>query len=197
LVRRLKVMKISTKIVLALLATSATNAWATDGTIGATSAATTAMTLTTPDLIELTNVLDPIVNVASYSGSGGVDVTDDVCVYNNDGADNGGSQQYRVTAAGTHIADGTAGALFYLKGSGSNTIEYTVAWNDVASSNVGEAALTGGSQLVTLQTGATGTYPCVTDNARYHIVIDNDDILSKPADTYTDTLTLTLEADDS
>jgi len=190
-------MKISTKIVLALLATSATSAWAVDGTIGGTSTATSGMSITTPDLIELSGVLDPIVSVASYSGSGGVDVTDDVCVYNNDGADNGGSQQYRVTAHGAHAVGGGAGTGFFLSDGASHTIAYTVAWNDVAGSNTGEAGLTANTQLGALQSGATGTYPCVTDNARFHVVVTNVDILSVPAATYTDTLTLTLDADDS
>lgn len=189
-------MKISTKLVFALLATSATSAWATDGTIGGTSTATSGMSVTVPDLIELTGVLDPIVNIASYSGSGGVDVTDDVCVYNNDGSDNSGSQQYRVTASGAHAVGGGAGTDFFLS-NGTQTIAYTVAWNDQSGTNTGEAALTSNTQLATLQNGATGTYPCSGTNARFHVVITNNNILSVPAGTYTDTLTLVLNADDS
>lgn len=188
-------MKNSTKLFFALLATSATSAWATDGTIGATSTATSAMSCTIPDLIELTGVLDPIVNIASYSGSGGVDVTDDVCVYNNDGSDNSGSQQYRITAYGAHAVGGGAGTDFFLS-NGTQTIAYTVAWNDQSGTNTGEAPLTANTQLAARQSGATGTYPCSGDNARFHVVIANNDILSVPAGTYADTLTIVLTAND-
>ena len=91
---------------------------------------------------------------------------------------------------------GGAGTGFFLSDGATKTIAYTVAWNKISGSNTGETALTSNTQLATLQNGATGTYPCVGNNARFHVVITNNNLLSVPANTYTDTLTLIVDSFD-
>jgi hypothetical protein len=149
-----------------------------DGSLGTTSTATSNLSVTTTEMVQITNVADYTLN--PYVPAAGIDRTDAVCVYSNDSTTPAG---YTVTATG----NGTANAFTITDG--SHTIAYTVKWNG-AGTGAGTDSLTTGVAS-SVYTG-TNTYPCAADNASYRIQMTNSNILSVPAGTYTGTLTLQI-----
>jgi hypothetical protein len=178
----MKTLKILSTLVIALCMTAGV-AIAADGSVGATSTGTTDLNITVPEFVEVTDILDPLVDV-TYGGSGAVTANDDVCVWTNDSA-----TSYKVTATG----DG-AGSAFTIT-DGSDTIAYTVSWNDVTGT-VGAASLTATTQSG-VQTGASNTYPCPANNANISVSFAENDVLSVQAGAYSGTLTLVLAPDDT
>jgi len=153
---------------------------ATDGPLGATSSGSSALSVTTTEYAQITNIADVTVN--PYTPAAGIDTFDNVCIYTNDD-----DQEYTITASGS----GTASAFTIVNGS-SDTIAYTVFWNNTTGSGATALTTTVASGI---QTGATNTYPCVTNNASFRVVMTNSAIMSVPADTYTGTLTLLITPD--
>ena len=161
--------------VAALAAFAANNAYAaTQGTLGATSQGTLDITLTINNLVQI-SALDDIA-LGAYTGVANMTGVDDLCVYSNNGG-------YDITATG----DGAGGA-FELTG-GSANIPYTVAWATTAGATTG-TSLTAG--VVLANQGGTFTTPDCggADNATVIVTVDDVDLASAPADSYTGVLTL-------
>ena len=185
-------MKAIKKSIFALmvLGTASSFAYAaSDGSLGASSTGTSDISVTTTEMAQITNMAN--ISAGSYSGALGVDLNDDVCIYTNDA----GATSYKVTATGNYLANGGAGNLFFVKSTTtSSTIAYTVSWNNTT--GAGNTALTANTQSAAI-TGATNTYPCVTNNANFRVQMTHNDIMSVPAGTYEGTLTLVVVPDNT
>ena len=153
---------------------------ATQGTLGPTSTGSLNITATIPALVQI-SALDDIA-LGTFSGaamSGG----DDVCVFSNTGG-------YSVTASG----DGAGGAFELTGATAAEPLPYGVQWATTAGATSG-TALTPGTAL----TGLVGTFTnpsCQAGaalNARVLVAVTADDLGVVSADTYTGTLTLTVE----
>lgn len=149
-----------------------------DGVLGPTSTGDTDLSLSVPNLVKITGVAD--LNMGTYSGSGPLVTSDDVCVFTNDA-----SGAYKVTARGS----GTSFA-FTLTDTNSHTMNYTVRWNDL-STVISLAADTASS---TRAGGNTTSQNCSGGNsAQFEVTLTASALLSKPAGTYTGVLTLIIE----
>lgn len=139
------------------------------------------VSLTIPGLVQITDLDD--IDLGTFDGTA-MSGADDVCVWAT-------TPTYTLQAQG----DGAAGA-FTLRGAspGGGTVPYTVAWADSAGAGAG-TTLAAGSVLTGLTTSAAsadcngGTNP----NATVIIDVGATDLAAVAADTYTGTLTLTVE----
>jgi len=175
---------------LVLVASSSSSFAAGDGTLGATSTGTSNLSVTTTEMSEITGIAD--LTEAGYSGALGVDLNDSVCIYTNDV-----NTSYKVLATGSFTNVGAAGTDFFLKRTtpaSAHTIAYTVDWGITAAPGV--ISLTSNT-LSGVQTNATGTYPCAGSNANFRVRATHDNLMSKPAGTYTATLTLVISPDNT
>jgi hypothetical protein len=154
-------------------------ALAVDGSVNTTSTGTSGLSVTINEMVQVTDIQDPLLST-TYGTSGDLDANDDVCVWTNDTGD-----EYKVTATGS----GTASAFTITDG--TETIAYSVYWND-ETGITGRTTLTTNVQTTAAQTGATNTYPCTVNNANLSVNIAQNAILSAQAGTYTGTLTVVL-----
>lgn len=116
---------------------------ATQGTIGATSTGAVSISVVLGTLARITDLDD--ITFGTWSGTGDLSVADDVCVWVSGGG-------YAITAEGS----GTGNAFELTNG--SETINYSVKWDDIAGSTTG-TSMTSGSQLGS-QTSAATTTDC-------------------------------------
>jgi len=114
---------------------------ATQGTIGATSDGAVSISVSLGSLARITDLDD--ITFGTWSGTGSLATSDDVCVWVSGGG-------YAVTAEG----NGTGNAFELTNG--SETIAYTVKWDDVAGSTTG-TGLTSGGSLGSQTSSATST----------------------------------------
>ena len=114
---------------------------ATQGTIGATSTGAVSISVVLGTLARVTSLDD--ISFGTWSGTGDLSVADDICVWVSGGG-------YEVTAEG----NGTGNAFELTNG--SDTINYTVKWDDVAGSTSG-STMTSGSTLGSQTSSATST----------------------------------------
>lgn len=153
---------------------------ATQGTLGATSVGDVQIGLAISDAARISGLDDAI--FGTYDGTGNVTNNDDVCVFSTTGS-------YEITATG----DGAGGAFTITDG--SNTIPYTVRWNDVAGTNSGGTNISSG-QLLTGQTGADTSSPDCSGltvlTARVRVRMTENNLLSAPDGTYVGVLTITI-----
>lgn len=161
------------------VALSTTASAATDGSLDDTSTGTSDISVTITDKAQITGIAD--ITESDYA-SGGLDISDDVCIYTNTA-----THHYLVTATG----DGASNA--FTIADGSNTIPYTVRWKATAGAGAAIALTT--ATISGQITGATNTYPCVTDNAAFRIAATHNNIMSVPSGTYTGTLTILITPD--
>lgn len=153
-----------------LFAVSVTHA--TDGTINSTSTGDTDITVTIDNSIVINDV-DPL--SATWSGTGTLQLTDDVCVGTNS------ATGYTITASG----DGTSNA--FTLANGADTLVYSVAWAATAAQTTGEALIT--TAASTTQTTAQDLN-CVANSATVIVDIAEVDLLAANAGVHTGTLTL-------
>ena len=126
--------------------------------------------------IQIVNMND--FNFGTWTGSGGITATDQVCVWEDSGND-----RYRVTATGT----GTGGA-FTITG-GTTALPYQVTWT---SSNGTTQTLTANVQSVQFRSSSFVNRCGGGTNATIRIDISQSALLAAEAATYTGTLTLLL-----
>lgn len=125
---------------------------ATDGTPGATSTGTALVTMQTQALARITDLDD--IDLGTWNGTTGLSAADNICVWST-------TRGYQITASGS----GTAGAFTLTDG--TDTIAYSVAWDDAAGAASGTALATG-TALTAQASGATsatcqgGTTPTAT-----------------------------------
>ncbi len=139
------------------------------------------VTLTIPGLVQISDLDD--IDLGTFDGDA-MSGSDDVCVWAT-------TPTYTLIAQG----DGPAGA-FTLSGAspGGATLPYAVAWADSAGAGAG-TTLAAGTALTGLTTTAidadcnAGSDP----NATVIIDVGATDLAAVAADTYTGTLTLTVE----
>jgi hypothetical protein len=180
---------ILTGLVATLMAAPSAYAATADGDEGVTSQGTSDVTITIPKLVKITDI-DGI-PAAAFDGNTDMDEVDDVCIFSNMSTA-GGTEKYRVTITNANSADNTSG--FYL-GNAANDQEvlFTVKWNDVTASNVGEAAVTEGTPLLH-QVGFDNDPTCGGgDDARYHVQATAANLLAVKPGVYSSVLTILIE----
>jgi hypothetical protein len=150
-----------------------TNA-ATQGTLGATSQGTLDITLSIDPLVQITDLDD--IDLGTYSGTGPLAGSDDICVYSNNGG-------FDITATGSGAAQ-----AFTLAGT-STTIPYTVQWANTSGATTGTAMTTG-----TPLSGQTATFSGPNcgggTNTTVIVTVGDTDLSVAPTDTYAGILTL-------
>jgi hypothetical protein len=153
---------------------------ATQGNIsGTASTGTVTVTARIPKLVRISNLTD--MSLPDWDGTSNPSAFIDFCVWST-------SRAYKVTASGSG-----AGGVFSLAGqtTSANTVAYTVAWRDQASTTT---ALTAGTQLS--GQSATVTSPTcnsgAANNTRVTVTIAASVLEAVPNDTYVGVLTLTV-----
>ncbi len=137
---------------------------ATQGSVGSSSTGTSVISVVVSPLARITAIDD--VTFGTWSGSGALSATDDVCVW-------------------------TTGGAFTLA-DGSNEVSYSVTWDDVAGSSSG-ASLTAGTGLSGQTSSATST-DCTGGSmtATLGVSIAEGDLSGAPSGNYSGTLTLVI-----
>jgi hypothetical protein len=149
---------------------------ATDGNLGATSQGTLTISLTIDPLVQISDLDD--ITLPTFTGTGPVSGSDDVCVYSNNGG-------FDITATGSG-----ASSAFTLAGTGTNTIPYSVAWANSSGATSGTSMSTSvplDNQVATFTGGADcggGT------NTTVLVTVGAADLNVAPTDTYAGILTL-------
>lgn len=147
---------------------------ATQGTIGATSTGSVDINAVIPNLIQISNLND--INLGTWSGSGDMTGNDENCVWST-------TRGYNLTATGS----GAANAFTITDG--SNTIAYSVAWDDV---DTNDQAVTSGDALAGQATDALTTNCLGGDTANVTVTVAEADAAAAPAGSYSGTLTLVV-----
>jgi len=153
----------------------------TQGSAGATSTGTSQLSLVINNKLNVTNLADTA--LGTYSGA---DMTgsDSICVYYNQTA------SYKITFDGTNTP-----GTFVLDDGSSNTIPYTISYDDGG----GASAITAATALTGQSTGGNTTDDdCVTataDNGTVAYTVLATDITGNPNGTYTDTVQITVAPD--
>ena len=177
-------------------------AWAaSDGSEGNTSQGSTDLTLTVAEMVKV-HKIDDLTFDYTYglnNAASTIDDFDDVCVYSNMWT--GGAHDYRVTMTG----NGASSTFKVTCSSGdcdegtTDTIDYTVYWNDESGTNTGQTQVGskgGAATALDDQTGWSNALDCGgvgTTNARVRVEFEKNDILNnKRAGTYTGTLTILI-----
>jgi hypothetical protein len=153
-------------------------ALATDGTPGATSTGTLSLSVTVPNIIVIRDVTDPA--PANFDGSTDIDFSDSVCVGTN------GAAGYTITATSVN----TTSTNFELV-NGTDTVQYNVAWANSSGATSGTAFGTSGATQ-NFNAGPVSNIGCATTNATAVITVPAANLQAVPAQTYTDTLNLTV-----
>ena len=92
-----------------------------------TSTGTSDISVVIPKLVKISGIND--LTSTTYTGSGGLDMNDNVCVYSNMAT---GSGLYTVKVTGSDSPGTGTGAAFNVGNSSSNqVIPFEVEWNDV------------------------------------------------------------------
>ena len=154
------------------LAASGNAVAATQGSVGATSEGNLDIFLVIPDLIRITQLAD--IDFGTYTGDG-ADLTQssDACVRTN------GAATYQVTATST------AGSFELQAGTAATTVPYSVEW--------GGNALTYNTGLGTQAADDTSLGgDCTGATGKVSVTILGTDMDAAEADSYSDTLTLTV-----
>jgi hypothetical protein len=133
-------MKKAVLVLAAVMFFGSTAFTATQGTLGATSTGDFTITVTIPERVQVSYLQD--IDFGSYGGSGALTDNYDLCVYSNTGG-------YQITATGS----GAANAFTITDG--SDTIAYTLSWNDTTT--------TTGNQSITTGTALTGQTTAAAD----------------------------------
>lgn len=169
-------------LVSSLLLLAVSNGFAaSDGSLGDTSTGSLSLSIEIPTKVRITGISD--LNVGTFSGSGDLNVNDNVCVYTN--AESG---EYKITASGNGI-----GNAFTVKDDAERTIPYEVYWND-ANGTTGNVQATSGSVITSQGNADTTSQTCTgSTNANFQVIVRELDLQTKMAGTYTGTLTLLIE----
>ncbi len=156
---------------------------ASDGSLSTNSAGSSTWSLGVPGRVKIGGLSDVSLN---FSGSGNPSSNKRVCVYSNTG-----SGDYTIAATGNLIADGSAGAGFFVKMTAGRTIPYTVKWRDSAAD--GGTALTAGVALTAQSGASTTSASCnLSTNANFEILFNADNILDSPAGSYSGTVQIVI-----
>jgi hypothetical protein len=154
---------------------------ASDGGVGSTSAGSLDITLTIPMLVRISGFTD--IDLGTFDGTAPMSGQDGLCVWSTTGG-------YRLGAS-----DGTSDGSFTLTGqTGSDSLVYGVEWEDEAGTRVALSEdLWAGDVSTPLTTNASSASCEGSTNSNVYITISEAAIGGVGADTYTGTLTLTVE----
>jgi len=150
---------------------------ATQGTVGATSTGDLDISLTIVDEVRISNLVDITLGTFLGADLGG---SSPACVFRS------GTGNYEITATG----DGGTGSDEFALTDGTNSVDYTVAYDDGS----GAVLVSSGTPL-TGQTGgdpASDTCAGTGDNGTIAVNVLASDMEGLPAGAYTGTLTLTV-----
>ena len=154
-----------------LLAAAGTAYGATQGDLGATSTGSLDLEVVIPALVRVSNLSD--VDFGSYDGEGDLSETQQICVYSN------ATDGYNLRAESVNVGG-------FALDSGSNTLSYSVTIGGVALTENSLVAMTG-ANTTSVNCGGGGDTAMV-------LTIAEPDLQAAPSGTYTDTLTLYVEA---
>jgi hypothetical protein len=168
-------------LIFSLAVFTATSFAATQGSVGTTSTGTFDISINIAPKVKISNLAD--VNFGTYSGSGDTDNSQDICAYSNTGG-------YQVTATGS----GAANAFTITDG--TDTIDYTLKWNDETGTS-GNAALTTGTPLTGQSSSAPDSGCNSGSNLSANVLVHIEEaelLASNPSATvYSGTVTLLVE----
>ena len=155
---------------------------ATQGTTGSTSTGTVDIQLLINGAVRISN-LDNL-DLGTFSGTGPMTDSDTACVYSN------GATGYTVTATSS-APNTTPGAFVLADAAGTNTIPYTVAFDDLSG---GGATTLGYNSASSMGNARTIDDNCfgVADNASVQVDVAAVDASAVPQGTYTSVLTLVV-----
>lgn len=160
---------------------------ATDGQMGSTSTATLEIQMQVPTLVRIWKVQD--IDLGSWDGTP-VSGSSVACVFSNVA---GPGVRYHLTATGSG-----AGGAFTIAEPGSETIPYVVEWVQNTVDNSGSVLTSGTAFTTTDSTSITNPACMGGTNAQVFVRVTQSiiDSLSGPipAETYSGTLTLLVEA---
>jgi hypothetical protein len=167
-----------------LVGASLAGAATTQGTVGSTSTGTVDLHILVPDLVLVNNLDDIVLNY--NRGAGDVSVVETFCVWGSPGL------EYDITFDSSN----PAGSAVFTAVSGTDTVEYTLDFDDW-SVGTAFAAVDNG---VTMNNGGVGytaanaAVPgCTSDNAALRVnATEAGNLINAPAGDYTDTLTVTV-----
>lgn len=168
-------------LICSMVGISTALALATQGTPGATSAGDLIVSMTITNDVNVTNLADIV--LGNY---GGADLTGSspVCVYFN------AANNYQIT-----IDSNDTPGTFALEDGASNTIPYTVTYDDTN----GAQAVTAGVAITGMDTGGNTTDDdCSTataDNGTLAVSVLATDITGNPNGTYAETLDISVAPD--
>ena len=162
-----------------VLAAAATGSFAaTQGTTGFTSTGTVDIDLTVADEVRIFDLVDITLPFTGADVQG----TSAACIYRNSGT------TYTVTASGS----GTAGAFTLEDFPLTNTVPYTVTWDDDGAGPGTPTAMTTGTALPADNAQGSPTTCASGPNATIEVEVLATDVVGLPADTYSGTLTLVV-----
>ncbi len=146
---------------------------ASQGSFGRSSNGSVDIRAHIPGLIKISNLND--IDLGTWSGTGDMVGSDENCVWST-------TRGYNLTASGSG-----AGNAFTLT-DGVNTIAYSVAWDDVDTT---DQAVTAGQALSSQVTNAIDVNCRLRgDTANVAVTLEEADIAAAPAGKYSGTLTL-------
>lgn len=153
---------------------------ATDGIVGSQTSGVATVSVTVPELIRISGLVD--FNLGTYSGTGNINRNDNISIAGNDKSS---APTYRVTGFGTGAASAFSIA------SGTNTINYRVFFNDKVGTG-GAAEMTAGVPLIG-RTGIHKSLGTTSDNGNYRIHIAESVLRNASAGLYSGVLTFIVE----
>ena len=156
---------------------------AADGALGAVSLATTNVSLSIPEQFRVSGAED--MDLGSFSGSGDLSASSDVCVYSN----GDGGYQVRIT-------DNSSGSGFRLENDDhSAAVVMNVAWNDQPGTSGAEQASDGAAMPMSSANGSSSDCSNGGKNANISVNVSGSEMSVAPAGSYQSTLTIMVEPD--
>lgn len=156
---------------------------ASDGELGETSSGTADISMGVTAKVQISDMPE-VLDFGTYSGSGDLNQTDDVCVWTN--VSNG---TYKVTASGS----GTEGAFTVARGE-TATVAYQVWWRPSLDGGVEYVQLESGEASAS-QSGANTESPSCSSggkSATFKVLFKRNTLLSSPPGEYRGTLSLMI-----
>jgi hypothetical protein len=168
-------------LITTLVSVTAFSQAASNGSVAATSTGSMNLSVTVPKMIVITGITDPA--AATFSGSD-VSLNSSLCVGTNSSAG------YTVTA--TSNTAGTGGNFLLTDGAATpTTVAYNVAWAFSAGVTTGGTAF-GSSGATLTSSGSVSNIGCALPDASVIITVPAANLQTVTANTYIDTLTLTV-----
>lgn len=153
---------------------------ASDGDTGTTSTGSLDVSLAIGNLVRISGIED--LSFGSYDGNGDEARDDDVCIWTNQN-----SATYRVKARGSGAAHS-----FLLSDGASQTLAYTVRWNDTTGTDGNESLAADTLSGVMTNANTSSTTCSGGSNANFQVKIAEAALLARRPGTFSGVLTLII-----